>query len=67
MDNKISETRLIHELRHKENKTQAEDLLLRYWHAISSICEITVQESKRHIEPDMAIERVREYIGEAIK
>lgn len=54
--------RKLYQLRHKENKTEVEETLLKYRESLSLICEILVSESKEHISKEKALEEIRNCI-----
>lgn len=51
------------ELRNKENKTEVEWELLKYYYAMCQISEILVDESKMHIESDYAVDKIRKILN----
>jgi hypothetical protein len=59
----MEEYKLFYELRHKQNKTQTEELLLNYRKTLAVIGEILVDESKVHISSEKAINQIREYMN----
>lgn len=54
---------LLFELYRKQNKTQIEEMLLRYDKILTIITEILVDESKKHRTSEKAIEDIREYLN----
>lgn len=62
--NIMEEYKLFYELRHKKNKTQVDELLLKYDKTLKIISEILVDESKLHISSEMAIDKIRNYMIE---
>lgn len=54
------------ELRHKENKTEEEKLLLEARKTLSIICNLGVSLDKLEISKDGYIEEVRELVGNII-
>jgi len=55
----MDELEIRYKLRHKENKTQEDKLLLKYYEQLFLISEILVEESKQHISPEKAIRDIR--------
>lgn len=50
------------EIRKKEVKTEAEELLLQYHKAIAYVSEILVEESKMHYSGEEAVDKIRNYL-----
>jgi hypothetical protein len=50
---------LLFNLRHKENRTEQEELLLSYFRALSLIGEALVSESKQHISTEDCVNKIR--------
>ena len=61
-----SSTRVLYNIRHKENKTEEDELLLNYRRTLASISNILVSQSKGHIEDEYAIEKIRELTVDSI-
>lgn len=59
----MNDTRLLYNIRHKEIKTQEDELLLKYHEILATICEYLVSESKWHISSEDAIKKIREIIS----
>lgn len=57
---------LLREIRHKQDKTPTEELLLKYHYVIANINEILVSESKWHIKPDKAIKEIRQIMRDKL-
>ena len=55
---------LIRQIRNKENKTETEWELLRYYYTFIFVTEILVDESKWHISSEKAIDEIRECLNE---
>lgn len=53
---------ILREIRLKQNRTKAEEMLLEYREKLSTICEILVSESKCHISPEKALNDIRKII-----
>lgn len=53
---------LLQEVRFKENKTDVEELLLKYSHSLVYISEILISESKQHISNKEALNKIRSEI-----
>lgn len=62
----MKEYKLFYKLRNKENRTQSEELLLKYHKILSAISEILVDESKMHMNSETAIDKIRIIISENI-
>lgn len=62
----LKEYKLFYKLRNKENRTQSEELLLKYHKILSAISEILVDESKMHMNSETAIDKIRIIISENI-
>jgi hypothetical protein len=58
--------RFWYDLRHKENKTEVDNVLLNYHNVIAVISEILVDESKSHISSENAVKEIREYMNKNI-
>lgn len=60
----MKEYKLFYNLRHKENKTQEDKLLLKYRELLGTISEVLVDESKCHLTQEEALNKIRKYISE---
>lgn len=60
----MKEYELFYKLRHKEDKTQEEELLLKYHRLLTTISEVLVDESKLHINKEDALNKIRNYMSE---
>lgn len=58
------ETELILKIRKKEDKSEIEWTLLKYYHCLAIISEILAQESKMHYTSKEAIEKIRKTLYE---
>lgn len=52
----------VREIRKKETKTEAEELVIHYHRAMAFISEVLVEESKLHYSSEDAVEKIREYL-----
>lgn len=62
----MEDYKLFREIRHKEQRTQTEELLLQYRKALATISEILVDESKMHISSEKALEKIHEVVSNNI-
>lgn len=62
----MEEYKLFRELRHKQDKTQVEELLLKYRKTITTISEILVDESKMHISSEKTLKKIHNVINDNI-
>lgn len=60
----IKASRILYDVRHKECKTEEDELLLKHYKILANISEILVSESKWHISSDVAVKRIREVMQE---
>jgi hypothetical protein len=55
---------IVRKVRLKEEKTEQDQELLRYYYAISFVTEMLIETSKMHFSSDEAIQKIREYLIE---
>jgi hypothetical protein len=62
----VDERKIIKAIREKElsQRTDEEKMIYEYYYLAGNISEICVEVGKMHIEPDEAIETIREMIGD---
>ena len=51
-------------IRRKKRKSRNEKLITDMNHILGLVCETLVDESKHHIEPEIAIANIRKYLNE---
>lgn len=63
----MTDSKILREIRNKEEKTEVDEIALRYYGALATISEYLVSASKWHIDDTKAVAKIREIIRDTIE